>query len=156
MEWSGAERGLNCVPPAKKKGIRSGLPLPLTYSTMGHGTPGSFPPQALPEAAPRGNRSRGCSTPNRTRPPTTTSYWVRPAAPAVAPKTNNLTPLVSFFNQKQQENKQTWCRRGGRERATRDLASPSAFSNNQLPSETTRQKKWNVYHGWKLGLNFYL
>jgi len=38
---------------------------------------------------------------------TTTSYWVRPAAPAAAPKTNNLTPLVSFFNQKQQENKQT-------------------------------------------------
>jgi len=32
---------------------------------------------------------------------------VRPAAPAVAPKTNNFTPLVSFFNQKQQDNKQT-------------------------------------------------
>merc|ERR1712027_256113 len=38
---------------AKKKGIRSGLPLPLTYSTM-DGTPGSFPPSG----SPRGRTQR--------------------------------------------------------------------------------------------------
>jgi len=152
MEWSGAERGLNCVPPAKKKGIRSGLPLPLTYSTMGHGTPGSFPPQALPEAAPRGNRSRGCSTPNRTRPPTTTSYWVRPAAPAVAPKTNNFTALVSFFNQKQQEktrNVPTRRRRPqqpSRRRPPRPhFQTPTNY--HQKTKETTRPTERNVYYG---------
>jgi len=101
MEWSGAERGLNCVPPAKKKGIRSGLPLPLTYSTMGHGTPGSFPPQALPEAAPRGNRSRGCSTPNRTRPPTNNDLLLGAACgPSCSPKDQQLNSFSFVFQPK--------------------------------------------------------
>ena len=100
MEWSGAERGLNCVPPAKKKGIRSGLPLPLTYSTM-DGTPGSFPPQALPEAAPRGNRSRGCSTPNRTRPPTNNDLLLGAACgPSCSPKDQQLNSFSFVFQPK--------------------------------------------------------
>ena len=94
----------------------------------------------------------------------TTSYWVRPAAPAVAPKTNNFTPLVSFFNPKQQENKLGAHAVAENESepvafGSRDPASPSALSNtNQLPSENewNNPTERNVYHGWKLGLNFYL
>merc|ERR1711935_30105 len=48
-EWSGAARGLNCVPPAKKKGIRSGLPLLLRIMGLRVHFPLRLSPRPHPE-----------------------------------------------------------------------------------------------------------
>jgi len=136
---------LNCVPPAKKKGIRSGLPLLLRIMGLR---------VHFPSGSPRGRTQRKPQPrlfyPESNPAPYDDLLLGAACGPSCSPKDQQLYSFSFVFQPKttrQQTNKQTWCRvrRGGRERerpthrgwrfGNRPPRPHSQTPTNQLPSE---------------------
>merc|ERR1712154_353990 len=137
-EWSGAVRGLNCVPPAKKKGIRSGLPLLLRIMGLR---------VHFPSGSPRGRTQRKPQPrlfyPESNPAPYDDLLLGADCGPSCSPKDQQLYSFSFVFQPKtrQQTNKlgaesdavaenesdPSWL-------AIREPASPSALSNTNQPT----------------------
>ena len=133
MEWSGAERGLNCVPPAKKKGIRSGLPLLLRIMGLR---------VHFPSGSPRGRTQRKPQPrlfyPESNPAPYDDLLLGAACGPSCSPKDQQLYRFSFVFQPKTtRENPKCADAAAAASAAIAQAASPSALSNtNQLPSET--------------------
>jgi hypothetical protein len=133
---------LNCVPPAKKKGIRSGLPLLLRIMGLR---------VHFPSGSPRGRTQRKPQPrlfyPESNPAPYDDLLLGAACGPSCSPKDQQLYSFSFVFQPKttrQQTNKQTWCRvrRGGRERERPIVVGDSGTG---LPVRTLKHQPTN-YH----------